>query len=197
MFTRFNLSTNTCDCDCGGGNGDLVSDLLPGVVLFCHLSHLPTVTMSSTVSLRPNRFKPTHVQTFPRGKRAAEGQDAKFWSALQFPVSVQEGAGQVSAVDVCQSRPHLVAVTGSAKVQVYDPAAAASAGAASESDAAASHEPVKTFSKFKERSHGARIRRDGKLLAAGGDDGAVRCLQNHCRSMLTVALFGVHFLQAV
>ncbi len=75
-------------------------------------------------------------------------------------MSVHE-SGQVSSVDVCSSTPHLVAVTASAKVQLFDPARS-------------QVEPLKTLTKFRSPCFGARVRRDGKLLSVGAEDGAVR-----------------------
>ncbi len=54
------------------------------------------------------------------------------------------------------------------------------------SSSSSSQEPVKTFSKFRERSHGGRLRRDGRLLAAGGDDGAVRLFNLATKTQLRI-----------
>ena len=142
--------------------------------------------------LRPNRFKPTLVHAFPKEAKESVGPDAKFWKNLQvcsarllsdfratkewlmflfqFPVSVQESS-PIHSVDVCQSKPHLVAVTGATKVQIFDPASSP-------------QEPVKTLTKFKDLCFGGRLRKDGKLLAAGGEDGAVRLFDVATKSQL-------------
>lgn len=125
-------------------------------------------SMAPSPASRPNRFKPTLIHRFASEAKGSDEKDARFWRALQFPVSVQ-GSGQVHQVDVAEASPHLVAVTGSAKVQLYDPS---------------SHAVYKTFSKFRERSYGGRLRRDARLLAAGGDDGAVRLFDVESKSQL-------------
>lgn len=76
----------------------------------------------------------------------------------------------MSHLEVCPAAPHLVAVTGSARVQLYHPE---------------THAVQKTFSKFKEGgSLGASFRRDGKLLAAGTEEGPVKVFEVASKTML-------------
>ena len=69
----------------------------------------------------------------------------------------------------------------SLQVQVYDPSSTP-------------QDPVKTFTKFRDRSYGGRLRRDGRLMAVGGEEGAarlfeldtktqLRCFQGHSRAI--------------
>lgn len=104
-----------------------------------------------------NRYKKTPVFAFPRdeGKKT---RDALFWKGLQFPITVQE-SGPVHHLDVCPTDPHYIAVTGSTRVQIYNPE---------------TNDLHKTLAKFKEGAFGGRFRRDGKLLAAGTDEGQVK-----------------------
>ena len=62
-----------------------------------------------------------------------------------------------------------MAVTGSSRVQIFNPL---------------TNEVHKTLTKFKSAAHGGRFRRDGQLIAVGGDDGAVKIFDIASKTLL-------------
>ena len=72
-------------------------------------------------------------------------------------------------IDVCRAEPHYIAVTGSSRVQIFNPL---------------TNEVHKTLTKFKSAAHGGRFRRDGQLIAVGGDEGAVKIFDVASKTLL-------------
>ncbi|GAV03211.1 hypothetical protein RvY_13670 [Ramazzottius varieornatus] len=112
-------------------------------------------------------FKPIQRKTLPRLKGDPTPDD-QYWRNFDFPVTVKE-YGPVQSVCFSRTKPHLFAVTTSAKVQVFNPRLL---------------DTIKTFSRFKEAAYGAEFRSDGKLLAVGGEEGFVRIFDVATKSML-------------
>ena len=83
-------------------------------------------------------------------------------------MTIQE-FGPISQIDISRSEPHYVAVTGSSRVQIFNPL---------------TNEVHKTLTKFKSAAHGGRFRRDGQLIAVGGDDGAVKIFDIASKTLL-------------
>ena len=107
--------------------------------------------MSSNWSL-DSRFKRTEIVRFPEAKDT-RSKEALYWKNLQFPVTVQE-FGPISRIDICKESPNYVAVTGSTRVQIFNPA---------------TNQVHKTLTKFRGGAYGGRFRKDGRLLCVGGE----------------------------
>jgi len=114
------------------------------------------------------RFRKTDIEQFPGGQKHSQTPDGQYWKHLQFPVTIQE-FGPISQIDISRSEPHYVAVTGSSRVQIFNPL---------------TNEVHKTLTKFKSAAHGGRFRRDGQLIAVGGDDGAVKIFDIASKTLL-------------
>ena len=139
--------------------------------------------MSSAWS-EDTRFRRTEIAQFPFFKNKLRTEDADFWRHLQQPVTIKE-FGPVQKVDICPLDPHYVAVTGSSRVQVFNPL---------------NNSVYKTLSKFRETAYGGKFRNDGKLLCVGGDDGGVKIFDVSSKTLLrtltghTNATHSSHFL---
>ena len=123
--------------------------------------------MSSSWS-QDTRFKKTEIAEFPSFKSKLRNEDSEFWRHLQPPVTIKE-FGPVQKVDVCPLEPHYVAVTGSSRVQIFNPL---------------NNSVYKTLSKFRETALGGKFRNDGKLLCVGGDDGSVKIFDVSSKTLL-------------
>ncbi len=93
--------------------------------------------MSSTWSV-DTRFRQTEISRFPTQKSRLKTADSEFWKHLQTPVMIRE-YGPVQKVDVSLVDPYYVAVTGSSRVQIFNPE---------------TNEVFKQFSKFRETALG-------------------------------------------
>ena len=107
--------------------------------------------MSSSWSL-DTRFKRTEIVRFPEEKDT-KSKEALYWKNLQFPVTIQE-FGPISCIDICKESPNYIAVTGSTRVQIFNPA---------------TNQVHKTLTKFRGGAYGGRFRKDGRLLCVGGE----------------------------
>jgi len=114
------------------------------------------------------RFKRTEISKFPVVKSKAKTEDAEYWKYLQQPVTIRE-YGPVQNVDVCLEEPYFVAITGSSRVQIINPATNAI---------------YKTLSKFRETALGGKFRYDGKLLSVGSNDGSVKIFDVSSKTLL-------------
>ena len=114
------------------------------------------------------RFKRTEIAKFPIVKYKSANEDVDYWKYLQQPVTIRE-YGPVQNVDVCSEEPYFVAVTGSSRVQIFNPL---------------TNSVHKTLSKFRETAFGGKFRYDGKLLCVGGDDGAVKIFDITSKTLL-------------
>ncbi|KAK2722374.1 hypothetical protein QYM36_002792 [Artemia franciscana] len=77
---------------------------------------------------------------------------------IQSPVLVKE-YGAIDYIDVSPTEPYKIAVSCSSRVQIYCPL---------------THQVFRQLTRFKEATHGAVYRSDGKLILAGSDDKHVR-----------------------
>ena len=107
--------------------------------------------MASTWSA-DTRFKKTEIVRFPQIKES-QTNDSLYWKHLQFPVTVQE-FGPISRIDICRDTTNYIAVTGSTRVQIFNPA---------------TNQVHKTLTKFRGGAYGGRFRKDGRLLCVGGE----------------------------
>jgi len=115
------------------------------------------------------RYKRTEIERFPSNK-TSKTADGLYWKHLQFPVSIQE-FGPISKIDICRTEPHYIAVTGSSRVQIFNPL---------------TNEVHKTLTKFKSAAHCGKFRRDGRLICVGGDDGAVKIFDLATKTLLRI-----------
>ena len=122
----------------------------------------------STVWSQDTRFKRTEIVQFPTLRNKLQTEDSQFWKHLQAPVTIRE-YGPVQNVDVCPVDPYHVAVTGSSRVQIFNPV---------------TNSVSKTLSKFREAALGGRFRSDGKLLCVGSDDGSVKIFDVASKTLL-------------
>jgi len=122
--------------------------------------------MSSSWSA-DTRYKRTEIERFP-GIKASKTSDSLYWKHLQFPVTIQE-FGPISRIDICRTEPHYIAVTGSSRVQIFNPL---------------TNEVHKTLTKFRNAAHCGRFRRDGQLICVGGDEGAVKIFDIATKTLL-------------
>ena len=163
------------------------------VKLLCHSTKFITNTFWSKTTAKMSsfwshdtRFKRTEIAEFPSFKNKLRTEDSEFWRHLQQPVTIRE-FGPVQKVDICPSEPYYVAVTGSSRVQIFNPL---------------NNSVYKTLSKFRETALGGKFRKDGKLLCVGGDDGSVKIFDVSSKTLLrtltghTNATHVSHFLGA-
>lgn len=123
--------------------------------------------MSSSWSAE-TRFKRTEIAKFPVIRSKVKTEDAEYWKYLQQPVTIRE-YGPVQNVDISHVEPYYVAVTGSSRVQIFNPL---------------TNSVHKTLSKFRETAFGGKFRKDGNLLCIGGDDGTLKIFDVSSKSLL-------------
>ena len=115
-----------------------------------------------------SRFKRTQIVKFAKDKQE-KSEDADFWNLLEFPITIQE-SGAINRLDVSPVAPHLLAMTGAARIQMFHPEA---------------KDVTKTFSKFRNGVRGGRFRQsDGLLIAAGSDEGEVKIFNLETKTTL-------------
>ena len=114
------------------------------------------------------RFKRTEIIKFPTLRSKLQTEDSDFWRHLQAPVTIRE-YGPVQSVDVSPVDPYFVAVTGSSRVQIINPA---------------TNDVSKTLSKFRETALGGKFRSDGNLICVGSDDGSMKVFQVATKTLL-------------
>ncbi|XP_060692136.1 U3 small nucleolar RNA-associated protein 15 homolog [Hemiscyllium ocellatum] len=102
-------------------------------------------------------YKPTVIQTYPKlGNKVT--QDTLYWKNYKSPVQIKE-FGAVTNINFSPIAPYNYAVTASTRINIYG---------------RYSQEPLKTFSRFNDTAYCGTYRSDGRLLAAGSEDGIVR-----------------------
>ncbi|XP_071055351.1 U3 small nucleolar RNA-associated protein 15 homolog [Onthophagus taurus] len=112
-------------------------------------------------------FKKLDIKVYPKtGPEITP--DYVYWKKLRDPVLVKE-FGPIDYIDFSPIEPYHFAVTCSVRVQVYNPITKL---------------VVKNLSRFRENAHGATFRSDGKLICAGGDEGAIKLFDVSTKSML-------------
>lgn len=112
-------------------------------------------------------FKKLALKRFPK-LDSREHSEEKFWSKFKFPIVVKDYAA-VTSVSFSPVAPHDFAVTGGSRVQVFS---------------ATTNEVKKTISRFDKGAYGGCFRGDGRLLAAGTDDGSVKVFDINSRAIL-------------
>ncbi|GFT97068.1 u3 small nucleolar RNA-associated protein 15 homolog [Nephila pilipes] len=114
-------------------------------------------------------FKSLELYEFPRSK-AVVTEDNQYWENLRFPNTFKE-SGDIDFVDFSPQEPYNVAVTCSAKVQLYS---------------TANNSTLSALSRFKNIAYGGVFREDGKLLIAGSEDGFIRLFDVHGNHLLRI-----------
>ncbi|KAL4516023.1 hypothetical protein Ndes2437A_g06735 [Nannochloris sp. 'desiccata'] len=108
--------------------------------------------------LQPKRFPAREL------RETAEG---RYWKGFSLPSTVKQ-FGAVTSLDFASEKPHYLAVTSSTRVIIYDRLLGVR----------------RTIGRFKDKAYGGTFRADGKLLAAGGEDGIVQVFDTNSRSLL-------------
>lgn len=116
-----------------------------------------------------SEFKALESFEFPRAG-APLTEENLYWKRLGFPYAFKE-FGAVDYVDFSQKDPFDVAATCSAQVQIYS---------------TASNSAKFSLSRFKKTAYGGVFRKDGKLLAAGSEDGFIRLFEVQSHKLLRV-----------
>uniref|UniRef100_A0A665WN40 U3 small nucleolar RNA-associated protein 15 homolog n=1 Tax=Echeneis naucrates TaxID=173247 RepID=A0A665WN40_ECHNA len=102
-------------------------------------------------------YKPTKITVYPKlGEKVT--QDTVYWKNYKAPIQIKE-FGAVTNINFSPVAPHNFAVTAFTRIHIYGPF---------------SHEPVKSFTRFKDTAYCGRFRSDGQLLVAGCEDSVVR-----------------------
>ncbi|XP_075035928.1 U3 small nucleolar RNA-associated protein 15 homolog [Mixophyes fleayi] len=102
-------------------------------------------------------YKPVAIPSYPKlGEKIT--QDTLYWKQYKTPVQIKE-FGAVTKIDFSPIQPCNYAVTASTRIHIYGQY---------------SQEPIKTFSRFKDTAYCGTYRGDGRLLAAGCEDGVVQ-----------------------
>ncbi|GBF88130.1 hypothetical protein Rsub_00842 [Raphidocelis subcapitata] len=107
------------------------------------------------------------VKQYP-ARSLRETAEGKYWKRFAAP-SVAKQIGGVSHIDFCPQQPYHYAVTASTRVMIYD---------------GQTRQLRRTIARFKDKAYGATWREDGKLLAAGGQDGIVQVFDPNSRNVL-------------
>ncbi|XP_068694302.1 U3 small nucleolar RNA-associated protein 15 homolog [Montipora foliosa] len=114
------------------------------------------------------KFRALEARKFPRRTGKGQTADSRFWKKFSFPIVVKE-YGSVTHVDFCQTKPHDFAVTSLSRIQIYS---------------SSTHQVNKSFTRFKDKVHCGSLRRDGKLLITGVENGIVQLLDVNSRGIL-------------
>ncbi|KAK6173701.1 hypothetical protein SNE40_017107 [Patella caerulea] len=112
-------------------------------------------------------FKKTQAKAYPKFGETAT-RDSIYWNDLTVPVTVKE-YGAITHIDFCPVAPYYMAVTSSARVQIYSPKTC---------------QIVRTISRFKEAAHSACYRSDGRLMVVGGEEALVSVFDVNSKSSL-------------
>ncbi|KAL3997762.1 UTP15 C terminal family protein [Acanthocheilonema viteae] len=102
-------------------------------------------------------YKPA-ARTMSDKMKKRFSKDVLYWRRMERLAVFQE-PGNVSSISFSPTGSNMVASTSSIKLTIYD---------------ATICEPLVTYGRFKQAVYGVRFRRDGKLLAVGGEEGKVR-----------------------
>ena len=120
-----------------------------------------------------SKFKRTEIVKFPILDDNQE-DEKHFWSLLSDSYTIQE-YGAIKTVDICPSRPNLLAATSHNKVQIVN---------------IETLEVDKSFNRFKETCFSGRFRHDGELLCAGTGEGSVKVFDVNSKAALRILTGG-------
>lgn len=91
-----------------------------------------------------------------------------YYHSFRHPLFIRHH-NPITSIHFSPTRPHRFAITTSSRLLVYAPKTG---------------KVVKTITRFKDNARGAEIRKDGKLVVAGGDDGLVQVFDLNSRAIL-------------
>lgn len=91
-----------------------------------------------------------------------------YYHSFRHPLFIRHH-NPITSIHFSPTRPHRFAITTSSRLLVYAPKTG---------------KVVKTITRFKDNARGAEIRKDGKLVVAGGDDGFVQVFDLNSRAIL-------------
>jgi len=112
-------------------------------------------------------FKKLEVKKYPIAAATSKGE-AGYWKKFNFPVIVKEYSA-INHVNFCSSSPGDFLVTCSSKLHIFS---------------TTTNQVKRTITRFKDSAFGARFRRDGKLIIAGFENGAVKVFDVSSRTIL-------------
>ncbi|KAG5673343.1 hypothetical protein PVAND_003402 [Polypedilum vanderplanki] len=116
-----------------------------------------------------NNFKKTTVQNFTKAS-IVTSEECKYWKQLGTPVFIKE-FGAIDYIDFSPIEPYNFAATCSLRVQIYNPLTKL---------------VLKNITTFQKEAFGATYRNDGKLIAAGDDEGKVRLFDANTKTILRI-----------
>ncbi|KAH8294461.1 hypothetical protein KR018_008818 [Drosophila ironensis] len=114
-----------------------------------------------------NSFLPINVRRFQR-RSQIETPDTVYWERLAKPELLREH-NSIDYIDFSPSDPGNFVVTCSVRVQIYN---------------LVTKLVVKNLSRFQKTAYGATFRQDGRLLAAGDEEGFVKLFDTTTRNIL-------------
>ena len=114
-------------------------------------------------------YRPVELKRFPR-LQERETAEARYWKRFKHPV-IERMMGPVTNVQFCEASPYDYVVTSSTRVFVYS---------------CRNNKVHKTFSRFKDEVYSGVLRKDGKLLAAGGKLPVVKIFQTDTKAQLRI-----------
>ncbi|KAH8362125.1 hypothetical protein KR084_001151 [Drosophila pseudotakahashii] len=117
--------------------------------------------------MQNNNFLPLNTRRFQQ-RAQVETPDTVYWNRLAKPELVKEH-NTIDYVDFSPSDPDNFAVTCSVRVQIYN---------------LVTKLVVKNLSRFQKTAYGATFRQDGRLLAAGDEEGHVKLFDTTSRNIL-------------
>ncbi|XP_020807137.1 U3 small nucleolar RNA-associated protein 15 homolog [Drosophila serrata] len=117
--------------------------------------------------MHSNNFLPLNIRRLQQ-RAYVETPDTIYWKRLAKPEQIKEH-NAVDYLDFSSSDPDNFAVTSSVRVQIYN---------------LVTKLVVKNLSRFQKSAYGAAFRQDGRLLAAGDEEGYVKLFDTTNRSIL-------------
>eukprot|EP00798_Chlamydomonas_sp_ICE-L_P020921 gene20921-27769_t len=115
----------------------------------------------------PGEYQRLHIRQFP-ARTIRETAEGKYWRQFKTPTLAKQ-FGPVDHIDFCKQSPYSYAVTAATKVTVYD---------------GNSRSKKRQFTRFKDIAFSGVFRDDGRLLAAGGQNGMLQLFDCGSRSVL-------------
>ncbi|EDV92057.1 U3 small nucleolar RNA-associated protein 15 homolog [Drosophila grimshawi] len=114
-----------------------------------------------------NNFQPLNIRRFQQ-KAQVVTPDTTYWNRLDKPELLKEHT-TIDYIDFSPSEPDNFVLTCSVRVQIYH---------------LVTKLVVKNLSKFQKTAYGATFRQDGRLLAAGDEEGHVKLFDTSSRNIL-------------
>lgn len=113
-------------------------------------------------------FLPTQPLAQPPRIVSSKNPHTRFFHSFRHPLFIKHHH-PITSIHFSPSKPHRFAVTTSTRVLIYAPKTG---------------KVVKNITRFKDTARSGEIRKDGKLVIAGGDDGLVQVFDINSRAIL-------------